>query len=108
LISNSALKPSSFLTWAKRNNSKWMQFDFSPELVENEKLWQLQKINSNPETHDSKVEILSIDTSGKVVVEYEYAEKGRIFSLITDKRKLVYEITQRNGHLALVSISKEN
>ncbi|MEO9474104.1 MAG: hypothetical protein ABJG41_01165 [Cyclobacteriaceae bacterium] len=90
-----------------RDSSEWMEFEFSPESVENENLWKQQKTNSNPNNYDSKVEILSIDTSGEIIAEYKYAEKGRIFSFITGQRKLLYALTQENGHPILTSVSED-
>ncbi|QHT66397.1 hypothetical protein GXP67_06855 [Rhodocytophaga rosea] len=84
----------------------WQEYEFSPEKVEQEVLWQHKKINSAPGNYDSKVSIEEIDSKGIVTITYEFATKNRIFSFSTAEIKVFYQIDYGTGKPVMIDIEE--
>jgi hypothetical protein len=95
------------IIWKLNQAKDWKEFDFTPETIESEQLWQSRNIKSDPNNYDSKVSVESIDSKGIVTVNYSFAKKDRLFSFITGERKVLYRIDQRTGKPTMADIVEE-
>jgi hypothetical protein len=83
----------------------WREIVFSPKSIENDPMWISSQINSNPENYDSKVKIIDIDMkSGIINANYVFAKKNRIFSFMTGKRMITYELDKISGLPRMIRI----
>jgi len=86
------------------NSEKWNEFDFSPQTIESEKIWQNKNINSEPNNYDSKAKVVDIDTKGIITVNYNFAKKDRIFSFMEGERKILYRVNVVTGKPQMAGI----
>ncbi len=86
---------------------KWKEYIFCADSIENSAMWQREKINSSPHNGASEVRIISLDQKGEILVEYDYAIRGRLFPFNTGDRELIYRIDKKTGLTYLVKIVEE-
>ena len=82
------------------------EYEISPETIEQNIIWQRQNISSNPNTGDSKVTIDTLKTNGEFSAVYKFAKKNRVFSFMTDVRKINYKINAQTGKPEMTDISE--
>ena len=98
ILKTSSNRDSDRLIIGKINSTeKWNEFNFSPETIEAEKLWQDADINSEPNNYDSKVTVGDIDLKGIISVNYTFAKKDRTLSFMNGERKVLYMIDSVTG-----------
>lgn len=81
---------------------KWSNYEFTPEIIEKEKMWKVAEIKSLLNYCCAESFITRI-YNGKIVVEYKFRVNETKTELM-DKRKLIYEIDKNTGKPNLVSI----
>lgn len=86
---------------------KWNEYIFSPDSIDYHAMWISEKINSIPHNGASEVRIISIDKKGVILVEYDYAIKGRPFPFNTGDRELIYRLEMKSGIPQLYKIVEE-
>lgn len=87
-----------------KNTKEWTEFEISPKTIEQNVLWQKQKIDAQLDSWDTVSKIDNINQDGIITVNFTYAKKNRIFSFITDERQITYKINIQTGRLDMVSI----
>jgi hypothetical protein len=81
---------------------KWTDYQFTPEIIEKEKMWKVAEIKSLLNYCCAESFITRI-YNGKIVVEYKFRINETKTELM-DKRKLIYEIDKNTGKPNLISI----
>jgi hypothetical protein len=81
---------------------KWTDYQFTPEIIENEKMWKVAKIKSLLNYCCAESYITRI-YNGKIMVEYKFRINETKTELM-DKRKLIYEIDKNTGKPNLIRI----
>ncbi len=84
----------------------FVDYEFPPKTIEQNLVWQKQKIESNPITGDSKVTFEKMSRNGEFSVIYKFAKKDRIFSFMTSKRRVNYIINIQTGKPKMTGVSE--
>ena len=85
----------------KIENVDWKAYVISPKSIEEDSIWKVKNIDSDYENYDSVSEIKEINDSGEILVIYKYAKRNRIFSFMTGKRLIIFQINPINGNLEM-------
>jgi hypothetical protein len=83
---------------------KWTDYKFTPEIIENEKMWKSVKIKSLLNYCCAECFITKID-NGKIEVKYKFRINETKTELM-DERKLIYEIDKATGKPNLIDLIK--
>jgi hypothetical protein len=84
----------------------WIEYEISPQTIEQDSIWQKQNVNSEPNNGDSNVTIENIKANGEFSVIYKFAKKNRIFSFMTSKRRINYTINIQTGQPEMKIVSE--
>ena len=84
--------------------NNWTEFEISPQTIEDDLVWQNQKINSEPNNGDSKVTFKSVTKGGEFSFIYKFAKKNRIFSFMTGERQVVYKLNMQSGRPEMTNV----
>jgi hypothetical protein len=84
----------------------FVDYELSPETIGQDLVWQKQNIGSDPNNGDSKVTFENFNSDSEFSVIYKFANKGRIFSFMTSKRRVNYKINIQTGRPEITSVSE--
>ncbi len=95
------------LIFINENYTKnWRRYEISPMTIEQSDLWKEHNIDSQIENWDTVSKVKEIDKDGNVTVLYTYAKKNRIFTFITGKRQIMFEVNRQTGIIEMTRVAE--
>jgi len=84
----------------------WTDYEISPTTIEQNPIWQNQKISSSFGNYDNISKIDKLNLDGTFSVTYTFAKNDRILSFKKEKRRINYEINIQTGKPEMKKISE--